>query len=169
MKIVDHKVMHAPAAVCFQVAADVERWPALLPHYRWVRFIRKDDLGGGLVDMAAWRPFPAGFKYPTRWTSEVRVNPAEPAVYHEHVRGISRGMAVKWEFRARSATVTDVSVTHEWNGPQWPLIGRIAASWVILPHFVSDIAQRTLAGVAAEAERLYLQQGHAKATQPISS
>ena len=153
MKTVDEHVVRAPAAVCFRVAADVERWPIILPHYRWVRFHRKVAFGTGLVEMSAWRPFPVGVNYPTWWMSEMRVDPNEPAVYYEHVRGITRGMRVKWDFVPRTDGQTHVRIVHEWRGPRWPLIGRIAANWVIGPHFISVIAQRTLAGVAREAER----------------
>jgi len=42
MRTVDEGRARAPADLCFRVAADVERWPEILPHYRWVRFQRKD-------------------------------------------------------------------------------------------------------------------------------
>jgi hypothetical protein len=145
--------VRAPPRICFQVAADVERWPTILPHYRWVRFHRRDDFGKGLVEMSAWRDFPAGLRYPTWWLSDMRADPAEPAVYYKHVRGITRGMNVKWSFEARPDGHTFVRIVHEWAGPSWPLLGGIAANLVIGPHFVSAIAQRTLAGVGAEAER----------------
>ena len=145
--------MQAPTALCFEVAADVENWPRILPHYRWVRFERKEDFGRGIVEMAAWRPFPAGINYPTWWVSEMHVSRSEPAVYYRHVRGVTRGMAVKWEFTALASGRTRVRIVHDWAGPAWPLIRGIAANLVIGPHFVSAIAQRTLAGVAREAER----------------
>ena len=151
MIAIDERLVRAPADVCFRVAADVERWPSLLPHYRWVRFRDKRAFGTGIVEMAAWRPFPAGLKYPTWWVSEMRVNEAEPAVYYKHIHGITRGMDVKWELQPRGDQ-TFIRLHHVWAGPAWPLIRDIAASWVIGPHFVSAIAQRTLAGVAREAE-----------------
>jgi hypothetical protein len=46
-----------------------------------------------------------------------------------------------------------VRIIHEWKGPAWPIISRPAANLVIGPMFISAIAQRTLAGVTAEAER----------------
>jgi ribosome-associated toxin RatA of RatAB toxin-antitoxin module len=150
---VDEHVVRAPPRICFQVAADVERWPNILPHYRWVRFHRRDDFGLGLVEMAAWRDFPGGMRYPTWWMSDMRVDANEPAVYYRHVRGITRGMDVKWSFQPRPDGSTFVRIVHEWNGPEWPLIGGAAANLVIGPHFVSAIAQRTLAGVGREAER----------------
>ena len=45
------------ASAIFRLAAEVERWPALLPHYRYVRFIERRSDGGGIVDMSANRPF----------------------------------------------------------------------------------------------------------------
>ena len=41
----------------------------------------------------------------------------------------------------------DVTIVHEWTGPGWPLIGRLAAALVIGPVFVQGIASRTLAGL----------------------
>jgi hypothetical protein len=47
----------------------------------------------------------------------------------------------------------DVTITHWWKGPPWPLIGRPAADFVIGPVFVRGIASRTLVGIARAAER----------------
>ena len=153
MKLLDQHLMHAPARICFNVAADVERWPTILPHYRWVRFHQRYGFGTGTVEMAAWRRFPLGLHYPTWWLSEMRVDAQEPAVYYRHVRGITRGMSVKWSFLPNGPDTTLVHIVHEWAGPGWPLISDVAARFVIGPHFISAIAQRTLAGVAGEAEQ----------------
>ncbi|HEX7118785.1 MAG TPA: SRPBCC family protein [Longimicrobiales bacterium] len=153
MTTIDVHVMNAPAATCFRVAADVERWPVILPHYRWVRFHEKRSFGVGRVEMAAWRDFVGPLRYPTWWVSEMRADPDEPAIYYRHVDGITRGMVVKWAFEPRADDTTRVVITHAWDGPPWPLIGGFAWRRVIGPHFVSAIARRTLAGVAAAAER----------------
>ena len=153
MTIIDEHIVAAPPEVCFRVAADVERWPIILPHYRWVRFRERNNFGHGVVEMAAWRPFPANIKYPTWWVSEMRVAEDEPAVYYKHIDGITRGMDVKWELLPYE-NGTFIRLYHTWKGPAWPLISTVAARWVILPHFVSAIAQRTLAGVARAAEQL---------------
>jgi len=150
MITIDEHLVHAPADACFHVAADVERWPDILAHYRWVRFHSKRQFGCGTVEMSAWREFPLGVRYPTWWVSEMRAEPGEPAVYYQHVDGITRGMSVKWELQPRGKD-TFIRLVHEWHGPSWPLIGAFAANAVIGPHFVSAIAQRTLAGVAREA------------------
>jgi ribosome-associated toxin RatA of RatAB toxin-antitoxin module len=149
MRTVDRTRVHAPLERVFQAAADVERWPALLPHYRWVRMLERRP-EGGLVEMAAWRPFgPVG--YPTWWVSEMRVDPAEPAVYYRHVRGITAGMDVVWQM-VPVEDGTEVAIVHEWSGPSWPLVGKLAAEWVIGPVFIHGIASRTLAGIARHVE-----------------
>jgi len=153
-RTVDERIMHAPVALCFAVAADVERWPAILPHYRHVHFRGEHTAGTGRVEMSAWREFLGPIRYPTRWVSDMRVVQAEPAIYFEHVEGITRGMHVKWAFQLHGIGSTRVRITHEWSGPPWPLVGASAWRYVIGPHFVSFIAARTLAGIAAEAERL---------------
>jgi len=142
----------APADVCFRTAADVERWPEFLPHYRWVRFRRRDGFASGLVEMAAWRPF-GPLKYPTWWMSEMNHDAAARVIRYRHVDGIKRGMDVIWEVRPMDSGRTRLRIVHEWDGPAWPLMGRSAANLVIGPHFVSHIAGRTLAGIAAEAQR----------------
>ena len=152
MRTVDEHTAEAPADVCFQVAVDVERWPEILGHYRWVRFIRRDGFATGLIEMAAWRRFgPVG--WPTWWISEMTHDPARRIVTYQHVYGITRGMDVVWEVTPVSERSSRLRIVHDWTGPEWPLIGATAADWVIGPHFVSTIAGRTLAGVAQEAER----------------
>lgn len=151
MRTVDEHNTSAPADVCFQVAADVERWPEILSHYRWVKFRQKDGFARGVVEMAAWRSFPL-VSYPTWWLSEMEHDPEDRTVRYRHIGGITKGMDVLWEVREESDG-TLLRIVHEWSGPPWPLIGGFAAQSVIGPHFVQHIAGRTLAGIAAEAER----------------
>ncbi len=150
MRTEDRLFMRAPVERVFRAAADVEAWPGLLSHYRWVRMLeRRTD--GGVVEMAAWRPF-GRLKYPAWWVSEMWVDRAEAAVRYRHVRGITSGMDVEWRFRP-AYEGTDVTIVHEWDGPGWPLIRRPAAEWVIGPIFVHGIASRTLAGIRQAVER----------------
>jgi len=67
MHTVDRLVMRAPLDRVFAAASDVERWPSLLRHYRWVRMLERRT-GGGVVEMAAYRPF-GPLNYPTWWVS----------------------------------------------------------------------------------------------------
>ena len=149
MRTVDRLHVRAPIERVFQVAANVEQWPGILGHYRWVRML-VPQTNGGLVEMAAWRPF-GPLKYPTWWVSEMRVDRAAALVRYRHVQGITTGMDVAWQLQPSNGG-TDVIIVHEWDGPRWPLIGQAAAAWVIGPVFISGIASRTLAGIARHVE-----------------
>jgi hypothetical protein len=157
MRTVDRVHMHAPLERVYAAAAAVERWPAILPHYRWVR-----RLEGSLVEMAAWRPFGV-LKYPTWWVSEMTVDRPAGEIRYRHVRGITRGMNVVWRLvevgggnrgdrGGGYGGGVDVEIVHTWDGPRWPLIGRLAANLVIGPVFIHGIASRTLAGIKHTVE-----------------
>lgn len=151
MRTVDRTTVRASLDRVFAVAADVARWPEILPHYRWVRVRERTDAGPSVVEMAAWRPFgPLG--WPTWWLSEMQTDPVRRRVRYRHIGGITRGMDVEWRVDGRDGEVA-VEIVHEWSGPGWPLIGGLAAAWVIGPVFIHGIASRTLAGVRREAER----------------
>lgn len=151
METIDERFVRAPVSRMFDLARRVEEWPAHLPHYRRVRFRERAGDGGGLVEMAADRPFgPIG--WPTWWLSEMSVDPSAPTVRFRHVGGITTGMDVEWSFLP-VAEGTRARILHVWDGPPWPLVGVFAATHVIGPVFVHGIASRTLAGLAAVAER----------------
>lgn len=153
METVDERVVAAPLRTIFELARRVEEWPAHLAHYRFVRMRERASDGGGLVEMAANRPFGV-FDWPTWWLSEMSVDEAAPAVRFRHVGGITTGMDVEWTFEAiDGGRATRVRILHVWDGPHWPLIGVVAATAVIGPIFVHGIAERTLAGLATVAER----------------
>jgi uncharacterized membrane protein len=149
MRTVDRISIRAPVERVFEVAADVERWPDFLRHYRWVRVLERHG-GTCTVDMAAWRPFGL-FNYPTRWVSEMEIDAAGRRVRYRHIRGITSGMDVEWSMHTDEGDV-NVTIVHEWSGPGWPLIGSLAADLVIGPVFIHGIASRTLAGVKRRAE-----------------
>ena len=151
MTTVDEQLVRAPLRRIFEIARQVEHWPAYLPHYRYVRFRHRTPDGGGMVEMAANRPFGV-VGWPTWWLSEMAVNDRVPWIRFRHVGGITTGMDVEWSF-AEAAGGTQVRIVHVWNGPPWPLIGEFAATNVIGPVFVHGIASRTLAGLARTAEK----------------
>lgn len=160
METIDERLVRAPVGVIFELASKVEQWPAHLPHYRYVRFRERRPDGGGLVEMAANRPFhiietskgPLRFNWPTWWLSEMAVVQSPPSIRFRHVGGITRGMDVEWTFTPAPGG-THVRIMHVWDGPPIPLIGVWAAIYLIGPVFVHGIASRTLAGLAGVAER----------------
>jgi ribosome-associated toxin RatA of RatAB toxin-antitoxin module len=152
---IDELEMRATVEECFLAAADVERWPERLPHYRWVHFQRKDGFGTGRVEMAARRSF-GPLAYPVWWVSEMSIEETHPVVVYQHVDGITRGMEVEWSFHDLGHGVTRVRIIHDWpRGPAWPVPGpirRAIANSVIGPVFIRNVAGRTLRGIRSHVE-----------------
>ncbi len=159
METTDRALVRTPLGPIFDIARDVEDWPAHLPHYRFVRFRERAADGGGIVEMSANRPFAVtsrresalSFNWPTWWLSEMTVDFAKPAIRFRHIGGITKGMDVEWTFTP-SAAGTEVAILHVWDGPPLPLVGIAAAKMVIGPVFIHGIASRTLSGLAGAAE-----------------
>jgi uncharacterized membrane protein len=150
MHTTDTITIRAPHEHVFALARDVERWPELLAHYRWVRVLSRGPQAQ-VVEMAAWRPF-GPVRYPTWWVSEMAVDGGASEIRYRHIAGITRGMEVTWYVAPPSHDGdVHVSIVHTWHGPRWPL-GSVAAAWVIGPVFVHSIAGRTLAGIRRHAE-----------------
>ena len=157
MLTLDRITIRAPLARVFEVARDVERWPSILPHYRWVRVLERAPAGhsgGTIVEMAAWRPF-GPLRWPTWWVSRMAIDAGAGEIRYRHIRGITRGMNVVWQLSAvdRGSSV-DIAVEHAWSGPPWPLVGGPIAGLVIGPVFVHGIASRTLAGIKRHLEEV---------------
>lgn len=156
METVDEQIVRAPVRSLFELVSKVESWPSHLRHYRYVRFRDRRSDGGGLVEMSAYRPFQLAptlrINWPAWWLSEMALDHERPAIRFRHVGGITKGMDVEWTF-APVATGTHVRIVHVWNGPRIPIVGMWAARLVIGPVFIHGIASRTLAGLAAAAER----------------
>lgn len=139
-----HELMRAPFEVAFDLAAGVERWPEILPHYRFVR--RVPDPGGE-------RRFAMGARrgpIPVRWEAIQRPMRDERRIEFVHTGGVTTGMWVEWRF-TDGADGLDVSIEHRLE-LGWPLIGRFAAERVIGPQFIEAIARRTLRRVRELAE-----------------
>ena len=161
MSTIDERTVRAPLHTIFALAAAVEKWPALLKHYRYVRFVERRRDGGGMVDMSANRPFGL-LQWPTYWRSKMQVRTpgtgVAPFIRFLHVAGVTTGMEVEWTFQETPAG-THVRILHMWDGPSVPVLGAPAANMVIGPVFVHGIASRTLEGLAVHAERAALGAG----------
>ncbi|HEU5316590.1 MAG TPA: SRPBCC family protein [Chloroflexota bacterium] len=134
-------LMRAPAERIYPLAAEVERWPELLPHYRWVTVLEQDASGRRkLVEMAARRGW-----IPVSWQAVQQLHPETPAIHFRHVGGITTGMDVTWRFEPVEGA-TRVTIDHRLD-LAWPFIGVVVAERVIGPHFVHHIAGLTLARI----------------------
>ena len=141
-----HLAMHAPWERIFPLAADVERWPQILPHYRYVR--RLPDLDGERRFAMGARRGPV----PVSWEAIERPMPDARTIEFVHTGGVTKGMWVAWRFEP-VADGTDVSIEHRLE-LGWPMIGDFAARRIIGPQFIEAIAGRTLGRIRALAEGL---------------
>jgi ribosome-associated toxin RatA of RatAB toxin-antitoxin module len=142
-------LIRAEAAEVYGLAAPVERWPDILPHYRWVRILEDDGEGRRVVEMAALRNF-----IPVRWRAEQLLFPEVPRIDFRHVGGVTKGMEVEWVFAPQGDGVVRVSILHDLERglAEWPLIGGVVADGVVGPFFVSNIAGKTLGRIKELAE-----------------
>lgn len=128
------------------LAVDTERWPIILPHYRWVTLL---DGGGDhkTVEMAARRG-----RIPVKWRAvqDVERNGGTPVIRFRHIGGVTKGMDVAWTFSEKPGAV-DVTIDHDFS-PPWPVVGNVVADRIIGPHFVEAIAGRTLRTIKAIVE-----------------
>ena len=108
METLDERTVRAPVATMFDIARDVEHWPAHLSHYRYVRFRERTGDGGGIVEMSANRPFGL-VNWPTWWLSEMQVDETRPSVRFRHIGGITRAMDVEWSFTSTAEGSTIAS------------------------------------------------------------
>ncbi len=127
--------MNAPRERIFEVAANLEDWPRLLPHYRYIKYLERGP-ERNLVEMAAVRD-----GIPIAWLSEQIIDRANLQVRFTHLRAWTKGMKVVWTFRETPAGVL-VEIEHDLKfrfPPLAPLAERIIGRF-----FIDNIANKTL-------------------------
>lgn len=134
----------APARAIYDLAAATERWPAILPHYRYVRVL-SGDARSRVVAMGASRD-----GIPIAWTAEQTNDPDEPRIAFRHIRGWTRGMDVAWTF-AEAGAVTRVTIEHHLEFA-FPIFAQWLGEHVVGAFFVDAVAGKTLARMKALAE-----------------
>ena len=135
----------------FELARDVSRWPALLPHYRKVT-IQSRNGSHVTAEMRAVRPVgPLGL--PVAWRSEQWSEDSDAddlQLRFIHVGGATRGMDVTWHIRPQP-TGSRVTIEHDFRR-HFPVLGDEVFPWVVDRFFVRPIAGRTLATFKRLAE-----------------
>ena len=129
-------VIAAPLERIYAMTSDLTRWPAFLPHYRWVRWIE----GGpdqGVIEMAAMRG-----TLPISWTSEFQRDPVKPMLHFRHLTAFTKGMEVRWIYEESEGGVR-VTIDHDLKF-RWPLLAPLAEP-VIGDFMIGWVAPRTLA------------------------
>ena len=127
--------MHAPRAEIFQTAANLELWPKILPHYRYIKYLERGT-DRNLVIMAATR---SGI--PISWMSEQVIDREKFEVRFHHLKAFTKGMFVVWTFKETPAGVL-VEIAHDLNF-RVPALAPLAEP-IIGGFFIRHIANRTL-------------------------
>jgi ribosome-associated toxin RatA of RatAB toxin-antitoxin module len=136
-------LMHAPKRAIFDTAANLELWPKILPHYRYIQFLERGP-DRNIVVMAARR---SGI--PISWTSEQIIDRDKLEIRFLHLKAWTKGMLVVWTFSdARDGVL--VTISHE-------LRFRIPALSAIVDPIIGDflihnIANKTLRCIKAYVE-----------------
>ena len=128
-------VIHAPREMIFDTAADLELWPKILPHYRYIHYLER-NVNRNVVIMAATR---SGI--PISWTSEQIIDRERFEVHFHHLKAWTKGMRVVWTFEPISDGVR-VEILHDLNF-RIRMLAPIAEQ-IIGNFFIGNIANKTL-------------------------
>jgi ribosome-associated toxin RatA of RatAB toxin-antitoxin module len=119
----------------FETAANLELWPRILPHYRYIRYLERSP-SRNVVVMAATR---SGI--PISWTSEQIIDRDRVEVRFRHLKAFTKGMRVVWTFQEVPAGVL-VEIKHDLTF-RVKILAPIADK-IIGDFFTYNIANKTL-------------------------
>jgi len=136
-------VIRAPKQAIFESAADLSRWPALLPHYRYITYLERGN-DRHVVKMACHRD-----GIPISWVSEQVIDRDRLEIRFTHLRAFTKGMGVVWSFEEKPEG-TLVRIVHVLNF-RIPFLAPIADR-IIGDFFIDNIAHKTLAAFKAHLE-----------------
>jgi ribosome-associated toxin RatA of RatAB toxin-antitoxin module len=136
-------VMHAPKMLIFETAANLELWPKILPHYRYIHYLERSP-NRNVVVMAATR---SGI--PISWTSEQIIDREKCEVRFHHLKAWTRDMRVVWTFEDTPTGVL-VKISHDLRF-RISLVAPII-DLIIGVFFIRNIANKTLRCMKAYVE-----------------
>jgi ribosome-associated toxin RatA of RatAB toxin-antitoxin module len=135
--------MHAPKMTVFEAAANLELWPQILPHYRYIYYLERSP-NRNIVVMAATR---SGI--PISWTSEQIIDRERLEVRFHHLKAFTKGMRVTWTFQDAPGGVL-VEIEHD-LAFRVNFLAQIADK-IIGDFFIHNIANKTLRDMKAYVE-----------------
>jgi ribosome-associated toxin RatA of RatAB toxin-antitoxin module len=131
----------------FQLAADIQDWPSILPHYRYMRILEQSEKHK-IADFGASRD-----GIPVSWRARQELFPDTYRITFDHIRGVKKGMWVEWRLEKHTRGV-HVAISHELSYPV-PLLGPLFAKHIVGRLFVENIAGKTLRCIKAKVEAEY--------------
>jgi ribosome-associated toxin RatA of RatAB toxin-antitoxin module len=142
----DISYMQACPDLIFRLAADVERWPEILPHYRSVKVLDEHP-DARVVEMAAKRGM-----IPVSWKALQWTDPELRLVMYRHTGGATRGMYVEWRIEPLADGSVRVEIVHDLD-LKAPLVRTAIGKFVVSRLFIKYIAGRTLRHIKMTAEQ----------------
>ena len=136
-------LVHAPRTAIFEAAANLELWPKILPHYRYIQFLER-GADRNLVVMAARR---SGI--PISWTSEQVMDRDKFEIHFHHLKAWTKGMRVVWTFSDTSDGV-QVTISHDLRF-RIPVLAPFVDP-IIGDFFIHNVANKTLRCMKAYVE-----------------
>jgi len=134
----------APAQRIYALASATERWPEILPHYRFVNVLSQDGDETHRGDGRAARAVPGALD-----GAAAQRSPHAGDFLSAHQRW-TKGMDVVWKFD-EGPDGTDVSIVHD-LAFSFPVAEKAVEKYVVTGFFIDGIARRTLACMKAIAE-----------------
>jgi aromatase len=128
-------LMHAPKTAIFDAAANLELWPKILPHYRYIRFLER-GADRNIVVMAARR---SGI--PVSWTSEQIIDRDKFEIHFHHLKAWTKGMRVVWTLSDTPEGV-QVTISHDLRF-RIPVLAPFVDP-IIGNFFIHNVANKTL-------------------------
>ena len=128
-------IMRAPRATIFKTAADLELWPKILPHYRYIRYLERGPHRNVVIMAARRGPIPIS------WTSEQIIDHDRMEVRFHHLKAFTKGMNVVWTFKEQADGVR-VEIMHEMRF-RVPVLAPLAEP-IIGNFFIHPVATKTL-------------------------
>ena len=135
--------MQAPKMAIFETAANLELWPKILPHYRYIRYLERGP-NRNVVVMSATRT-----GIPISWTSEQITDPERVEICFHHLKAFTKGMRVVWTFQEMPDGVR-VEIMHDLQF-RMKFLAPIADT-IIGDFFIHNIANKTLRCMKAYME-----------------
>ena len=127
----------------FETAANLELWPKILPHYRYIHYLERSP-NRNVVVMAATRS-----RIPISWTSEQTIDREKCEVLFHHLKAWTKGMRVVWTFEDTPTGVL-VKISHD-------LRFRIAVVAPIVDLIIGDFFIRSVANKTLRCMKAYVE------------
>lgn len=127
--------MKAPRMTIFETAANLELWPRILPHYRYIHYLKRGPERNVVIMAARRGPIPIS------WTSAQIIDRDKIEVRFHHLKAFTKGMDVVWTFNETPEGVR-VEIAHDMRFRIRALAP--LAELIIGNFFIHPVATRTL-------------------------